>query len=240
MTEILEYTKLARYYDAFFTHTKDYEKEASEIKQLVTKYKIARGNTLLDVACGSGRHLLYLKKWYRCTGIDLNQEMLDIAKKLVQGVSFKKANMIKLKTSKKFDIVTCLFSAIGYVKTYKNLNKTIKNLNAALKPGGILIIDGWFDKKGWRTGYAGIRLVDTGKMKIALAGSSKRSGMISRTQQHWLIAEENKGIKYFVDTQEHGLFERDKFLKILRSNGFKARIIKSPMPGRPRYLAIKP
>jgi ubiquinone/menaquinone biosynthesis C-methylase UbiE len=240
MAKIAEYTDLAKYYDLLFGSTKDYKTESEGIRHLITKYKKSGGNTLLDVACGTGRHLSYLKNWYECTGTDLNQEMLDIAKRAVKGVKFKRANMINLRMPNRFDVITCLFSAIGYVKTYENLDRTIRNFYSLLKPGGVLIIDGWYDKNEWQNGHIDLREFDGDKIKIAKVGFSTRHGAFSRFEQYWLIAEKDKGVKYVVEKQEHGLFEKDRFMKILRSAGFEAKILKSPMPGRPRYLAIKP
>jgi SAM-dependent methyltransferase len=239
MARIVEYTELAKYYDLLFSHSKDYEAESREIRRLITKHKKTKGDALLDVGCGTGRHLLYLKRWYDCAGMDLNQEMLDIAKRAVKGVPFKRADMMRFRTPKRFDIVTCLFSAIGYAMTYEGLDRTIRNFHSALKPGGVLIIDGWFDRKGWHSGHIDIKTVDLGRIKIARVGFSTMSGALSRFQQHWLVAEEGRGVKHFVDEQVLGLFEEGRFMDILKENGFRAEILRSPMPGRPRYLAVR-
>ena len=36
--------------------------------------------------------------------------------------------MIDMDLGKKFDVITCLFSSIGYVKTYSNLEQTARAL----------------------------------------------------------------------------------------------------------------
>jgi SAM-dependent methyltransferase len=239
MARIREYAELAPYYDLFFSHTKNYRAEANELRRLIARYKRSNGNALLDVGCGTGRHLRYLKGWYRCTGTDLSKEMLDIAGRTVKGVRFRKADMMHLKMSERFDVITCLFSVIGYAKTYRNLDRAIRNFHDLLKPGGVLIIDGWFDRREWRSGSVHVMKVDAGRTKIVKVGFSTRKGQFSRAEEHWIIAEEKKGIRYSVDRQEMGLFEKDRFLKILWARGFRARIMRSPMPGRPRYLAIR-
>ncbi|HEC66385.1 MAG TPA: class I SAM-dependent methyltransferase, partial [bacterium] len=111
------YKNLAHYYDLIY-FDKDYKAEADQIKKLISKYKESKGKDLLELASGTGKHLEYLKKTYKCTGTDINEDMLRIARKRVKGVTFKKADMINLKLNKKFDAIIVLFSSIGYVKTY--------------------------------------------------------------------------------------------------------------------------
>ena len=99
-TQLL-YRDLARYYDLIYSE-KDYEKEAEKLKKIISRYKKSEGNELLDVACGTGKHLLHLKKWFSCTGIDLNGEILDVAKKNVPGVVFKRADMLTMSFAKRY------------------------------------------------------------------------------------------------------------------------------------------
>lgn len=148
--EQILYKDLARYYDLIYSW-KDYEKESYKIVDLVNKFKKSNGNKLLDVACGTGHHLKYLKKCYSCTGVDYNSGILKVARKEVRGVKFKKSNMIDLDMNKKYDIITCLFSSIGYVKTYSNLKKTIKKFSEHLKQGGVVIIEPWFTPSFYKT-----------------------------------------------------------------------------------------
>ncbi|MFX1344099.1 MAG: methyltransferase domain-containing protein, partial [Promethearchaeota archaeon] len=72
------YKELAKYYDLIYSW-KDYRKETNKIEKLIKKYKKSDGNKLLDVACGTGKHVEYLKENFSCTGIDLNVEMINIA-----------------------------------------------------------------------------------------------------------------------------------------------------------------
>ena len=89
------YRDLAKYYDLMYSN-KDYKKESLVLKNLISKYKKSKGKELLEVACGTGGYLKYLKKWYSCMGIDINEPMLKIARKNVKGVNFRKADMVKL------------------------------------------------------------------------------------------------------------------------------------------------
>lgn len=58
--------------------------------------------------------------------------------------------MITLQLKKQFDIITCLFSSIGYVKTYENLEKSMNSFAKQLKVGGVVIIEPRFTAETYK------------------------------------------------------------------------------------------
>ena len=233
------YKKLAKYYDLIY-HWKDYEKEANSIKDLIKKYKKSDGNLLLDVGCGTGKHLEQFKDDFSCTGIDINVEMVKVAKKNVKDVIFEQGNMINLNLKIEYDIILCLFSAIGYVKTYSNLEKTMKNFANHLKKGGVLIIEPWFTKSIYRVGDPGMTTYDGQDVKIARVNSTKKEGDLSIMEMHYLVAEKDANVIHFVDTHELGLFETDKTLDFMEKAGLQAEFLKDGlMEDRGLFIGVK-
>ncbi|MFW6220778.1 MAG: class I SAM-dependent DNA methyltransferase [Nanoarchaeota archaeon] len=233
------YTDLAKYYDLIYSW-KDYMKESEKLVKLILKYKKSNGNNLLEVACGTGKHLSYLKNNFSCIGIDLNLGILNIAKKNVKDVSFKKADMINFNLNKKFDIITCLFSSIGYVKTYKNLEKTIKNFSLNLNKGGVLIIEPWFTMAIYKKGLPHMTVYEDDKIKIARLSVSNIKKNVSILDMHYLIAEKNKTVLHFIDRHELGLFEIDKTLKIMEKYNLKAKYLKNGFSkNRGLFICVK-
>jgi ubiquinone/menaquinone biosynthesis C-methylase UbiE len=53
------FTKSAAFYVALYAW-KDYAQEAARLRELIAVHKRTNGSTLLDVACGTGQHLLFL------------------------------------------------------------------------------------------------------------------------------------------------------------------------------------
>ena len=145
------YKDLAKYYDLLYSHL-NYRKEAKLIEDLISKFKKSDGKDLLELGCGTGKHLKFIKNKFRCIGTDINLQMIEIAKKNVKGVKFQQADMTNLNLNRKFDVIISLFSSIGYVKTYENLEKTIKNISRHLKPGGFVIIEPWLTKAKFKIG----------------------------------------------------------------------------------------
>lgn len=233
------YKQLAKYYDLIYSW-KDYKVEVNRIKELIKKYKKSEGDKLLDVGCGTGKHLEYFKSAFSCTGTDINAEMLEIAKEKVSGVIFIQADMISMDLKKEFDIVLCLFSSIGHVKTYSNLEKTILNFSNHLKKGGIVIIEPWFTNSTFDAGRPGMTIYDAEDIKIARLNSTKTEKDISILEMHYLICERNKDVEYFVEKHELGLFEIDKFIEYMTKAGLKAEFLKDGlMKERGLYIGLK-
>lgn len=233
------YKKLAENYDLIY-HWKDYKTEADAIKDLIVKYKKSDGKTLLDVGCGTGMHIKYFKDDFSCTGIDINNEMVEVAKSKVYDVIFEQGDMINFNLKTSFDVILCLFSSIGYVKTYSKLEKTIMNFAKHLKKGGVLIVEPWFTKSAFWVGVPGMTTYDGEDVKIARLNTTKVEGDLSIMEMHYLIAEKNKDIKHFVDVHELGLFEHDKTFEIMKKANFESEFLKDGlMKDRGLFIGVK-
>lgn len=239
MKKQMMYRDFAKYYDLIYS-MKDYKAETDKIRKIISKYKKAKGKKLLEVACGSGNYLQYLKDEFDCTGIDVNEGILAIARKKVKGVPVKRANMIDFNLNKKFDVVLCLFSSIGYVKTYSNLERTLRNFYNHLNPDGIAIIEPWFADAAYKAGSPHALLYNGEDVKIARLDVAKKKGNISIMDMHFLVAERNKGTRHFVDRHELGLFEEENTMRIMKRVGFRPLILrKGALSDRNTYVCIK-
>lgn len=230
---------LAKYYDLIYSW-KEYKKETQIIKSLIKQYKKSDGNNLLEIACGTGKHIPHLKDSFQILATDFNKDMLAVAQKNISDVTFKQADMIHLNLEKKFDVILCLFSSIAYVKNYRNLNKTIENFSNHLKKGGIVIIEPWFVESLYKIGVPTMTTYDADDIKIARLCVCKKRGILSVMDMHYLIAERNKKVKNFTERHELAMFDIDKTLEIMKKNGLKAKFLKNGlMKDRGLYIAIK-
>lgn len=238
MKRQLLYKELAKYYDLIYAF-KDYKKETAQIRKLVSKYKKSKGRELLDVACGTGHHLGYLKDEFSCTGVDISKEILEIARENNKGITFEHGNMITMDLGKRFDVVTCLFSSIGYVKTHSNLERTIQNFAKHLKKGGLMLIEPWFTKQAYIPGSPHMETHDGKDIKIARLSVPRAKGNLAVIDMHYLIAERDEEVKYFLDRHELGLFEVDETLKIMKKTGFQSKFLKRGlMRGRGIFVGV--
>ncbi len=131
---------------------KDHVAETQKVHQIIQGHKRSSGNTLLEVACGTGIHASILQKNYQMEGLDLDPEMLAVASQNYPDIPFHQADMVDFDLGKQFDAITCLFSSIGYVKTKKRLETAIQNMTRHLLPGGVLIVEPWFTPEQWKPG----------------------------------------------------------------------------------------
>src|SRR6266571_4830617 len=103
------FTRSAAFYDALYG-AKDYAAEAERIGVLHRAHGRIAGTTLLDVACGTGGHLAFLKQQYTCEGLDLDPDLLAIARARHPELRFHQADMVGFDLGRTFDVVVCLFS----------------------------------------------------------------------------------------------------------------------------------
>ncbi|RYZ27772.1 MAG: class I SAM-dependent methyltransferase, partial [Chitinophagaceae bacterium] len=97
------FTKTAEYYDAIYQF-KDYDAECKELATFI-KDKNPQATTLLDVACGTGKHLAFLKEYFVAEGLDLNEDLLAIASERCPGVPFHPGDMTALQLDKTYDVI---------------------------------------------------------------------------------------------------------------------------------------
>ena len=239
MPKQMLHSQLAKYYDRVYSF-RNYLDEAVRLQNLIIKYSKTGGSTLLDAACGTGLHLRYLKDDFVCTGVDVSRSMVRIARKNVKGVTFKEADMKTMRLRKQFDIILCILSSIGYVKTVSSLEKTIRNFSSHLKKGGLVLIEPSHSKSFYVRGEPRISTYDGKDAKIARINFTKIRQTTAVLNMHILISERGKDAKYFLDKHELGLFGVNSTLKIMKAAKLKSKYLKNGlMTGRELFIGIK-
>lgn len=237
---IRQYGELARYYDLLYSW-KDYGKESEILVQLIDRYKQSAGKALLDVGCGTGRHVARLAKKFDCVGMDSSEEMLEGARHNAHGVEFVRGDMTCFELGRRFDVVLCLFSAIGYVRTYPKLAKTLRNFARHLKPGGVAIIEPWFTKSTAIDGHLHVLVQGTDDLKIVRVDHTRVKGDVSVLNERIVVADKEKGLSVYNDRMVMGLFEKEEFLRLMKDAGLEAKHLKRSLaPGRGLYVGVKP
>jgi SAM-dependent methyltransferase len=229
------YTQSAQFYDAIY-HFKDYTAACKQLATLLQAHA-PTAKTLLDVACGTGKHLEYLRKYYQVEGLDLSSEMLEIARRRCSEVPFHQGNMVDFSLGYTFDIITCLFSSIGYVKTLENLRQTVANMADHLAPGGIVVVEPWFSPDNYWTGNITANFVDEPELKIAWMYTSEVEGRVSVSDINYLVGTP-QGVRHFEERHEMGLFTHEEYLEAFRTASLEVRYESHGLFGRGMYLGL--
>lgn len=97
---------------------------------------------VLDVGCGTGGHLDHLSRLgYSVAGVDLNERMVDHARRLRPHLRIVVADMRELPFVDEFDAVTCLCTTFAYNTTNEDVVRALDCFWRALRPGGLVVID---------------------------------------------------------------------------------------------------
>jgi len=236
----LMFHDLAKYFDLLASH-KDYGAEANYLARLVQKAGRSGGKDWLDVACGTGRHLEHLRRLYDVVGIDLSPEMLRIALGRLPGADLRRGDMRNFRLGREFDVVTCLFSAIGHLGSERELAVTFANFVRHLKPGGVAIVEPWLSPEMFRSGSVHLMTGQAPGLVVARLAFSRRRGNRSMIEYHYSIGEEGRGIQHFEETNVGLLVSPSRLVELLKEAGLRARFVKQGLtPGRGLLLGVKP
>ena len=136
----------ASWFDTPFYHilykSRD-DKEAGVFMKTLTSFLNLRPQAeILDLACGRGRHSIYLNKLdFIVTGVDLSSKSIAFAKVFeTVTLTFEEHDMSKV-YPKKFDAVFNLFTSFGYFENEEDNLNTIKSIKKELNEQGVGVID---------------------------------------------------------------------------------------------------
>jgi ubiquinone/menaquinone biosynthesis C-methylase UbiE len=231
------FTKSARFYDAIYEF-KDYRAESERVHDLIQE-RNPRARSLLDVACGTGQHLEHLSQHYEVEGLDLDEELLAVARDRLQRITLHRGDMIEFDLDKTFDAVICLFSSIGYVRTEQNLEAAVATMARHLSHRGVLVIEPWITPDAWEDGHIGSVFVDHDDLKIARLDTPQRDGHLSLIHFAYLVATRN-GISHFTEDHVLALFTDDQYRSALESAGLAVEHDPEGLMDRGLYIATAP
>ena len=230
------FDRSAHLYDALYAW-KDYEAEAAKVVELVERLHPG-ARTLLDVACGTGKHLELLQKRFEVEGVDLDGELLGIAARRLPEVSLHQADMASFDLGKCFDVVLCLFSSVGYMETAERLNQAAANLTRHVAPGGLLLVEPWLMPDAYEEGHIGLLTVDDPTLKVVRMNTSKREGDVSVMDFDYLVGTPER-VEHFRETHRLGLFSDEQYRDALVAAGLEL-LAGDDLMGRGLYVARKP
>ncbi|MBL6647252.1 MAG: methyltransferase domain-containing protein [Flavobacteriaceae bacterium] len=131
----------SKYYHILYSERNDLEAKKF-VGKLMKTLALPKAASLLDVACGRGRHARNLNELgYDVTGIDLSMKSIFYAKAFEnQSLRFQQYDMRKAMDCN-FDGVLNLFTSFGYFEDDTDSLETLHAFRKNLKPGGVGVLD---------------------------------------------------------------------------------------------------
>jgi len=169
------------------------EKESAFVARALS---LTPGASVLDLCCGQGRHSVQLaKRGFKVTGLDLNAEYLDLARKAAEEAKVEidtvTGDMREIPFENKFDAIVNMYSSFGYLESEAEDLKVLESAAKALKGGGQLLLDmlnrEWaidnYIQNDWHTGADGTLYVERRDLDLST----------SRMHVHFIVVDSKGG-----------------------------------------------
>lgn len=136
----------ASWFDSPYYHIlykdRDYE-EAQLLMDNLTQYlNLPDDAKILDLACGKGRHSIYLNELgYDVTGADISENSINAAQKSEKSNLHFMRHDMREPFPQKFDAVFNLFTSFGYFDDDADNLKTLISIRESLTETGFAVID---------------------------------------------------------------------------------------------------
>lgn len=230
------YSATARYYDLIYTRFKNYTDESRNIAALI-KTVHPQAKTILDVACGTGEHARILSEMfgYEVDGLDLEADFVSMAAAKNPRGNFYHADMQDFELTKKYEVVMCLFSSIGYAKTLDKVVKSLRCFRQHLAAKGIILVEPWFTPGILKDGQVTLKTVESGDVKLCRMSYIDFEGNISRIKFEYLLGQPD-GIAHYAEIHELGLFTIDEMKSAFNQAGLKVEYDPEGIDNRGLYI----
>jgi cyclopropane fatty-acyl-phospholipid synthase-like methyltransferase len=130
-----------KYYHILYK-LRNYEEAERFLKNLITFLNINKNHTILDLACGKGRHSIFLNSLgYDVTGVDLSEQSI---KKASQSSNDRLKFMIhdmRYPIESNYDVILNMFTSFGYFDSIDDNFNVLKTIKNSLNKDGIGVID---------------------------------------------------------------------------------------------------
>jgi SAM-dependent methyltransferase len=232
------YSGAAHCYDLLY-HGKDYRGEAAVVAGIV-RARAPHARTVLDVACGTGRHAAHLAAdhGFRTDGIDAEPPFVDQARARNPAGTFHCEDMRRFDLHASFDAVICLFGSIGYARDEAGLRQTIAAMARHLAPGGVLVVEPWFEPGAVQDGHVTCLTAEGPGTWLCRMSRTEVRKRVSVLHFEYLVGRPD-AIEHVSERHELGLFTRGEMVEAIRAAELTVEFDPQGLTGRGLYVACR-
>ncbi|WP_411153411.1 class I SAM-dependent DNA methyltransferase [Streptomyces sp. A30] len=232
------YTEADVYEAIYRGREKDYAGEAAAVARRVRAIA-PTASSLLDVACGTGSHLqFYADAFGDVAGLDISEDMIAVARKKLPDTPLALGDMRSFDAGRQYDVVTCMFSSIGYLADAGELNAALANFARHLPSGGVAVVEPWWFPDTFTPGHVGGDVVTVDGRTISRLSHSVRAESCSRMEVHYSVASSGEGIRHFSDVHDMTLFHRRTYEEAFTRAGLTVDYVPSDA-GPGLFIGVK-
>ncbi len=218
MTQL--YSTLANIYHEMYQYVFDYDKEFEFYDTILKRHNCKK---ILEIGCGSGMLARrFLRNGYDYLGLDLFNEMLEIARLEVNSDKFIQCDMRNLSFQKQFDSVMITGRSISYVIENQGIIDTLKGVHESLVDNGLFVF-GVFEANGIFDNFDDFEQnIEHDNKKIKRISKLKMNLTTGWTYDWFAKYSINDGDKTseFDDVTTLRAFTKDEILLFLKLTGF--------------------
>ncbi len=216
------FSRSADLYDVIYSSFKNYPAEAAQLAELIRR-EHPNARTVLDVACGTAEHarLLAGEHGFAVDGLDLDPAFVRIARGKLTGGAVFLADMTAFDLGRTYDVILCLFSSIGYVRTLDNVTRALRCFRDHLAPGGLVLVEPWFPPGFLQPGRTHAVCANAEGVSVCRMSRMEVEDRISRLHFEYLIGRP-AGIEHTSELHLLGLFTTAELLACFEDAGLAA------------------
>ena len=217
------YSTLAGIYHEMYQHIFDYDEEYRFYDSILKRNNC---NSILEVGCGSGMLARrFMKNGYKYLGVDLFNEMLNIARNEIHVDAFVQSDMRNLSFDQKFDSILITGRSLAYVTENKGIIDTFRGIHRLLKDEGVFVF-GVFEANGIFDNFSDFEQDIQHNNKRIRRISTLKKNLETGWTYDWhakYIIEEEGNVSEFDDLTTLRAFTKDEILLFLKLTDFKVK-----------------
>lgn len=228
----------AELYDLLYTF-KDYAAEAAALRAHLHELGVPDGARLLEGACGTGAYLRHLAPHFRVAGFDLDPRMIAVARRNVPGGDLFVADLVDFTVAEPVDAAFAVFGGLAYVFPEARLARACAALFAAVRPGGVALVEPWLGPAEVTPNSVQMAVIDLPHLKVARQVVPTVRERVLELDFHYLVARPGLGVELIRDRNALRLYEVDELAGALRGAGFEVQLTDRGFMPEKRLLVCK-